>query len=140
MLTATSGSGLMTPRHARLVKSLALECGPVGILATAVCPGFVRTPLVEAQIDAQAEAHGLPRERVVEEIMLAPQAVKRLLEPAELYVRIFVPETQIGHVRPGLEMPITVDSFGGRTFRGRVEFVAELVGVERSDPVRRDQR
>ena len=79
-------AGYISAKHGvvGLVKSLALEGGPVGILATAVCPGFVRTPLVEAQIDSQAEAYGLPRDRVIEEVMLAPQAVKRLLEPDEV--------------------------------------------------------
>jgi HlyD family secretion protein len=57
--------------------------------------------------------------------ILAPNApAAKLLEPAELYVRIYVPETQIGHVRPGLSVPITVDSFPGRSFAGRVESVA----------------
>jgi 3-hydroxybutyrate dehydrogenase len=49
-----------------------------------VCPGYVRTPLVESQIAAQAAAHGIPEERVVEEVLLAPQAVRRLLEPEEV--------------------------------------------------------
>ncbi len=39
-------------------------------------------------------------------------------------MRIYVPETQIGHIRPGLEVPIFVDSFPGRAFHGRVESVA----------------
>jgi HlyD family secretion protein len=57
--------------------------------------------------------------------ILAPnQPAAKLLEPAELYLRIYVPETQIGHVRPGLEVEITVDSFPKRSFRGRVESVA----------------
>jgi multidrug resistance efflux pump len=57
--------------------------------------------------------------------IVAPNApAARLLEPSELYVRIYVPETQIGHVHPGLEVPITVDSFPQRSFRGRVESVA----------------
>jgi len=57
--------------------------------------------------------------------ILAPNApAARLLEPSELYVRIYVPETQIGHVHPGLEVPIAVDSFPKRSFRGRVESVA----------------
>ena len=79
-------AGYISAKHGvvGLVKSLALEGSAVGILATAVCPGFVRTPLVEAQIDSQAEAYGLPRDRVVEEVMLAPQAVKRLLDPDEV--------------------------------------------------------
>jgi 3-hydroxybutyrate dehydrogenase len=67
-----------------LVKTLALEGAPVGITATAVCPAFVRTPLVEAQIAAQAEAYGLPEERVLEDVILAPHAVKRLIEPDEV--------------------------------------------------------
>ena len=67
-----------------LVKTLALEGAEHGITATAVCPGFVRTPLVEAQIAAQAEAHGVPEERVLEDVILAPHAVKRLIEPGEV--------------------------------------------------------
>ena len=67
-----------------LVKTLALEGAGVGISASAVCPAYVRTPLVEAQIADQARAHGLPEERVLEDVILAPQPVKRLLEPAEV--------------------------------------------------------
>jgi 3-hydroxybutyrate dehydrogenase len=67
-----------------LVKTLALEGAEHGILATAVCPAYVRTPLVESQVAAQARAHGMPEERVLEQVILAPQAVKRLLEPAEV--------------------------------------------------------
>ncbi len=67
-----------------LVKTLALEGAAQGIAATAVCPGFVRTPLVEAQIADQARAHGLPEDRVLEEVILAPHAVKRLIEPSEV--------------------------------------------------------
>jgi len=67
-----------------LIKTLALEGAPAGILASAVCPPFVRTPLVEAQIADQAKAHGISPERVLEEVILAPHAVKRLVEPAEV--------------------------------------------------------
>jgi 3-hydroxybutyrate dehydrogenase len=67
-----------------LVRTLALEGASEGITATAVCPGYVRTPLVEKQIADQARAHGLPEERVLEDVILAPHAVKRLIEPAEV--------------------------------------------------------
>ena len=67
-----------------LVKTLALEGAGDGITACAVCPGYVRTPLVENQVAAQADAHGMPEERVLEEVILAPHAVKRLIEPAEV--------------------------------------------------------
>jgi NAD(P)-dependent dehydrogenase (short-subunit alcohol dehydrogenase family) len=65
-------------------ETLALEGAAAGITATAVCPAFVRTPLVEAQIASQAKAHGLPADRVLEEVILAPHAIKRLIEPDEV--------------------------------------------------------
>jgi 3-hydroxybutyrate dehydrogenase len=67
-----------------LVKRLALEGAADGISATAVCPAYVRTPLVEKQIAAQASAHGLSEDRVLEEVILAPHARKRLIEPEEV--------------------------------------------------------
>jgi 3-hydroxybutyrate dehydrogenase len=79
-------SGYVSAKHGvlGLVKTLALEGAEDGILATAVCPAYVRTPLVEAQIADQAKAHGLPEERVLEEVILERQAVKRLIEPEEV--------------------------------------------------------
>jgi 3-hydroxybutyrate dehydrogenase len=67
-----------------LVKTLALEGADQGTLATAVCPAFVRTPLVEKQIADQAKAHGISEEEVLEQVILAPHAVKRLIEPEEV--------------------------------------------------------
>ncbi|MGH2914733.1 MAG: SDR family NAD(P)-dependent oxidoreductase [Solirubrobacteraceae bacterium] len=67
-----------------LVKTLALEGAQAGICATAVCPGYVRTPLVEAQIADQAQAHGMACEEVLEQVILAPHAIKRLIEPDEV--------------------------------------------------------
>jgi 3-hydroxybutyrate dehydrogenase len=67
-----------------LVKTLALEGASEGITATAVCPAYVRTPLVERQIADQAKAHKLPEEDVLEQVILAPHAVKELIEPSEV--------------------------------------------------------
>jgi 3-hydroxybutyrate dehydrogenase len=67
-----------------LVKTLALEGASVGITATAVCPGYVRTPLVEKQIADQARVHGLSEDEVLEQVILAPHAVKQLIEAAEV--------------------------------------------------------
>jgi 3-hydroxybutyrate dehydrogenase len=79
-------AGYVAAKHGviGLVKTLALEGAEHGILATAVCPGFVRTPLVDAQIADQAKAHGISEARVLEEVIVAPQAVKRLLEPEDV--------------------------------------------------------
>jgi 3-hydroxybutyrate dehydrogenase len=76
-------AGYVSAKHGvvGLVKTIALEGAAVGISASAICPGYTRTPLVEAQIAAQAKAHGLPEERVLEDVILAPQAVKKLIEP-----------------------------------------------------------
>jgi 3-hydroxybutyrate dehydrogenase len=67
-----------------LVKTLALEGAQHGITATAVCPGYVRTPLVEKQIADQARVHGLSEDEVLEQVILAPHAVKELIEPSEV--------------------------------------------------------
>ena len=67
-----------------LVQTLALEGAEAGISCTAVCPGYVRTPLVERQIPDQAKAHGISEEEALEEVILAPHAIKRLIEPDEV--------------------------------------------------------
>jgi 3-hydroxybutyrate dehydrogenase len=79
-------AGYVAAKHGLLglIKVLALEGADHGITATAVCPAFTRTPLVEAQIADQARAHGLPEERVLEDVILAPHAIKRLIEPEEV--------------------------------------------------------
>ena len=67
-----------------LSKVLALEGAEHGVTSTCVNPAYVRTPLVEKQINAQADAHGLSPEEVVSRVMLEPAAIKRLVEPAEV--------------------------------------------------------
>ncbi|WP_299444689.1 3-hydroxybutyrate dehydrogenase [uncultured Phycicoccus sp.] len=67
-----------------LSKVIALEGGPKGVTSNCLNPAYVRTPLVEKQIADQASQHGIPHEEVVESVMLAPVAVKRLVEPDEV--------------------------------------------------------
>ncbi|MGH6904717.1 MAG: 3-hydroxybutyrate dehydrogenase [Geminicoccaceae bacterium] len=67
-----------------LTKVVALETAEADITCNAICPGFVRTPLVEGQIDEQAKAHGLPRERVIKEVILASQPSQRFVEVEEV--------------------------------------------------------
>jgi 3-hydroxybutyrate dehydrogenase len=67
-----------------LTRTAALEGGEHGITVNAICPAYVRTPLVDNQIADQAKANNLSKAEVVEKIMLAPAAVKRLIEPAEV--------------------------------------------------------
>ena len=67
-----------------LTRTAALEGGEHGITVNAICPAYVRTPLVDSQIADQAKANRMSPEEVIEKIMLAPAAVKRLIEPAEV--------------------------------------------------------
>jgi 3-hydroxybutyrate dehydrogenase len=67
-----------------LSKVTALEGAPHGVTSNCVNPAYVRTPLVDKQIAAQAERHGIGPDEVVEKIMLAPAALKRLIEPEEV--------------------------------------------------------
>lgn len=67
-----------------LTKTAALEGGPQGITANAICPAYVKTAMVEGQIADQAKMHGMEEQEVIEQIMLKNAAVKRLIEPAEV--------------------------------------------------------
>ncbi|HET6270807.1 MAG TPA: 3-hydroxybutyrate dehydrogenase [Arthrobacter sp.] len=67
-----------------LSKVTALEGGAHGVTSNCINPGYVRTPLVEAQIADQARVHGIPESEVLAKIMLTEAAVKRLVEPEEV--------------------------------------------------------
>lgn len=67
-----------------LSKVTALEGGPHGVTSNCINPSYVRTPLVEKQIADQARTHGIPESDVVEKVMLAEIAIKRLVEPEEV--------------------------------------------------------
>ena len=67
-----------------LTKVIALENAEHGITSNAVCPAYVRTPMIEQQIVNQARIFGMTQEDVLSKIMLEPAAIKRLLEPAEV--------------------------------------------------------
>ncbi len=79
-------SAYVTAKHGLegLSKVIAMEGAAHGVTSNCVNPSYVRTPLVENQIAAQAASHGIPADEVVEQIMLAPTAIKRLIEPAEV--------------------------------------------------------
>ena len=67
-----------------LSKVVALEGAARGVTSNCVNPAYVRTALVERQIEAQAQAHGLSADDVVKKIMLEPAAIKRLIDPDEV--------------------------------------------------------
>ncbi len=67
-----------------LTRTTALEAGAYNVTCNAICPSYVRTPLVEKQIAEQARIHNIPEDQVVEKIMVANGAIYRLLEPREV--------------------------------------------------------
>jgi 3-hydroxybutyrate dehydrogenase len=78
--------GYISAKHGLigLTRTAALEGGEHGITVNAICPAYVRTPLVDGQIADQAKANNMSPDEVIEKIMLAPAAVKRLIEPGEV--------------------------------------------------------
>lgn len=79
-------SAYVTAKHGLegLSKVIALEGAERGVTSNCVNPAYVRTPLVEGQIADQARTHGISEDEVVEQVMLAPAAVRRLIEPGEV--------------------------------------------------------
>ena len=67
-----------------LTKTVALEAGGHGVTVNAICPAYVRTPLVMNQIEDQALTRGISENDVIEKVMLEPAAIKRLIEPGEV--------------------------------------------------------
>jgi 3-hydroxybutyrate dehydrogenase len=79
-------AGYVTAKHALegLSKVAAVEGGPHGVTSNCVNPGYVRTPLVEAQIADQAATHGIEEQQVIEQVLLAHSAIKELIEPEQV--------------------------------------------------------
>ena len=67
-----------------LTKTIALEAAEQGVTANAICPGYVKTPLVERQIPDTARARGMSEEQVVREVLLAAQPSRRFIKVEEI--------------------------------------------------------
>ncbi|MCZ4346778.1 3-hydroxybutyrate dehydrogenase [Devosia neptuniae] len=79
-------SAYVATKHAvvGLTKTVALETAEKGITVNAICPGYVWTPLVAAQVADQARVHGMSEEQVMREIILAPQPTRQFVQPEEI--------------------------------------------------------
>jgi 3-hydroxybutyrate dehydrogenase len=67
-----------------LSKVLALETGDTDVTVNTICPSYIRTPLVEGQIRALAQAHGMGEQEVIDRIMLEPMPKRRFITVEEV--------------------------------------------------------
>ncbi|HEV7327327.1 MAG TPA: 3-hydroxybutyrate dehydrogenase [Bosea sp. (in: a-proteobacteria)] len=79
-------SAYVAAKHgiAGLTKTVALEAATFGITANAICPGYVRTPLVEKQIPETMAARGLTKEQVINDVLLHAQPTKQFVTSEEV--------------------------------------------------------
>lgn len=101
-------SAYVTAKHGivGLTKVIALEGAEHGVTANAICPGYVWTPLVEKQIDNQAEAHGISREAVIRDVLLAQTPSKRFATSEEIGALTVLLCTKAGQSITGTAIPI----------------------------------
>ena len=89
-----------------LTKVVALETAEQGITCNAISPGYVYTPLVEAQIESQAKAHGIPRDEVIRDVLLAQQPNKRFATVEELGALVVFLASDAGASITGAALPV----------------------------------
>lgn len=87
-------------------KTIGLEGAPFGITANAICPGYVKTPLVEKQIADQAKTHGIPESEVISKIMLYKQAVKDFVSVESLGALAVFLASENGALITGTAIPV----------------------------------
>jgi 3-hydroxybutyrate dehydrogenase len=79
-------SAYVAAKHGMLgmTKTVGLEVAEFGITVNAICPGYVKTPLVLGQVADTARTRGISEEDVIKKVMLGPQATKRFVEISEV--------------------------------------------------------
>jgi 3-hydroxybutyrate dehydrogenase len=96
-----------------LTKTVALEVAESAITCNAICPGYVKTPLVEGQIKDQAKVHSMSETQVVREVILASQPNRRFVEVDEIGELVLFLCSNAASSITGIALPIE----GGWTAR-----------------------
>ena len=89
-----------------LTQVVALETAALGSTCNAICPGYVYTPLVEAQIEAQAKAHGIPRDQVARDVLLAQQPNKQFATVEQLGALVVFLASEAAASITGAALPV----------------------------------
>jgi 3-hydroxybutyrate dehydrogenase len=89
-----------------LTKVTALETARDGITCNALCPGFIHTAIIDGQIDEQARATGIARDKVVEEIILAKHATKEFVRADQVAAFVLLLCSEAGASTTGAAIPI----------------------------------
>lgn len=89
-----------------LTKVLGLEGAPYGITCNAICPGYVKTPLVEGQIKDQATAHNMTEEEVVAKVMLKKQPIKDFVKVEDLGALALFLASESAKMMTGASIPV----------------------------------
>ncbi|EAY30112.1 3-hydroxybutyrate dehydrogenase [Microscilla marina] len=101
-------SAYVTSKHGvtGLTKVLGLEGAPHGITCNAICPGYVKTPLVEGQIKDQAKSHNMTEEEVVTKVMLKKQAIKDFVKVEDLGALALFLASESAQMMTGASIPV----------------------------------
>jgi len=101
-------AGYVAAKHGvvGLTKVTALEGAESGVTCNAICPGYVWTPLVEKQIEDQAKSHGISREKVIHDVLLAQQPNKKFATVEELGALCLFLSTEAGASITGAALPV----------------------------------
>jgi 3-hydroxybutyrate dehydrogenase len=89
-----------------LTKVVALEVAERNITCNAICPGYVYTPLVEKQIEDQAKAHNIPREKVISDVLLKAQPNKRFAQVSEIGTLAVFLSSEAAKSITGVALPV----------------------------------
>jgi 3-hydroxybutyrate dehydrogenase len=87
-------------------KACAVELARTGITVNAICPGYVKTPLIEAQIVDQAKTRGIPEDRVMEDVILAAQPTKTFVKYENLAGMLLYLVSDMGSAATGAALSV----------------------------------
>jgi 3-hydroxybutyrate dehydrogenase len=87
-------------------KTIALEGAPYGITANTICPGYVRTPIVENQIADQMKVHNMTADEVIQKVMLSKQAIKQFVDINSIAQTTLYLASDVASTITGIALPI----------------------------------